>query len=91
MKKSELEKTIEGLGLIREFLGEGLPGQREVFEAHINVLYDAEELLKKQNEVIVDLLHVGYPHNFQSEELWVIRYMYEITDVIRKAVHLSNE
>lgn len=44
------EKCIEGLGLIREFLGEGLPGHRQVFETYINVLNDAEKLLKKDEE-----------------------------------------
>lgn len=44
------EKVIEGLGLIREFLWQGLPGQRQVFETYINVLNDAECLLKKDEE-----------------------------------------
>jgi len=52
MKESKLEKTIEGLGLIRVFLGEGFPGQRETFEEYINILHDAEEMLKKQKAVI---------------------------------------
>ena len=52
---------------------------------------EAIELLKRQNEVIIDLLHVGYPHNFQREKPWIVRYMYEITEVMKKAVHLNNE
>ena len=46
--------------------------------------------LKAQGEVIDELLKVGYPHNFQREEPWIINYMYTITNVIKKAVNLSN-
>jgi len=49
---------------------------------------DAIALLKAQNEVIEDLLKVGYPHNFQREEPWIVDYMYAITNVIKKAVKL---
>ena len=52
---------------------------------------DALALLKAQNEIIDGLIKVGYPHNFQREEPWIINYMYAITDVIRKAVNLRNE
>lgn len=52
---------------------------------------DALELLKEQDEIIDALLKVGYPHNFQREEPWIVNYMYSITDVVRKAVHLRNE
>ena len=52
---------------------------------------DALELLKAQDEIIDDLIKVGYPHNFQREEPWIVNYMYAITDVIRKAVNLKND
>ena len=52
---------------------------------------DALELLKEQDEIIDALLKVGYPHNFQREPPWIVNYMYSITDVVRKAVHLRNE
>lgn len=52
--------------------------------------HDAIVLLKEQNEVIDALLKVGYPHNFQREEPWIVNYMYAITDVIKQAVHLRN-
>lgn len=55
------------------------------------LMHDALELLKAQNEIIYDLLKVGYPHNFQREEPWIVNYMYAITDVIRKAVNFRNE
>ena len=56
-----------------------------------NLHRDALELLKAQNEIIDDLIKVGYPHNFQREEPWIVNYMYAITDVIRKAVNLKND
>ena len=46
-------------------------------------------LIKAQNEVIQALRKVGYPHNFQREEPWIVNYMYAITDVIKKAVSLE--
>ena len=51
---------------------------------------DALALLKAQSEVIDDLIKVGYPHNFQREEPWIVNYMYAITDIIKKAVNLNN-
>lgn len=50
---------------------------------------DALSLLKAQNEVIEDLRKVGYPHNFQREEPWIVDYMRLITGVIKKAVELN--
>lgn len=46
-------------------------------------------LIEAQDEVIRALLKVGYPHNFQREEPWIVNYMYAITDVIKKAVKLG--
>jgi hypothetical protein len=51
---------------------------------------DALSMLKAQGEVIDALLKVGYPHNFQMEEPWIVNYMYAITDVMKKAVNLRN-
>lgn len=56
----------------------------------LDVTADALSLLKAQGEVIDALLKVGYPHNFQREEPWIVNYMYAITDVVRKAVNLRN-
>ena len=47
--------------------------------------------LKEDEKIIDALLKVGYPHDFQREEPWIIDYMYLITDVIRKAVNFRNE
>lgn len=56
----------------------------------LDVTADALSLLKAQGEVIDALLKVGYPHNFQMEEPWIVNYMYAITGVIKKAVNLRN-
>ena len=37
------------------------------------------------------MLKVGYPHNFQREEPWIVNYMYAITAVVKKAVRLKNK
>lgn len=52
---------------------------------------EAIDLLNRQKEVIDALLKLGYPHNFQREEPWIVNYMYAITEVVKKAVHLRNE
>lgn len=52
---------------------------------------DALTLLKAQDDVITALLKVGYPHGFEREEPWIVDYMNQITNVIRKAVQLRND
>lgn len=52
---------------------------------------EAIDLINKQSEAIDALLKVGYPHNFQREEPWIVNYMYAITAVVKKAVRLRNE
>ena len=90
---SDFEKVFKGLD--RCYKGCPVPVDCPYKDNHKcceqELLGDALELLKRQNEVIIDLLHVGYPHNFQREEPWIVRYMYEITEVVKKAVHLNNE
>lgn len=44
------EEVIKGCELIKEFLGDGLPGKRVVFNTYINILNDAITLLKEQEE-----------------------------------------
>lgn len=51
---------------------------------------DALELLKEQSAIIDALVKVGYPHNFQREAPWIVNYMLNITDVVRKAIDLKN-
>lgn len=90
------EKIIKGLAICKEdsklCFGESECGYQSCFpRCWITLASDALELLKAQNEVIEDLLKVGYPHNFQREEPWIVDYMYAITKVIKKAVNLNNE
>lgn len=61
-----------------------------ICDVNAGLIDAAVETLKAQGEVIDDLLKVGYPHNFQREEPWIVNYMYAITDVIKKAVNLNN-
>lgn len=51
---------------------------------------DALALLEEQSAIIDALLKVGYPHNFQREAPWIVNYMLNITDVVRKAINLRN-
>jgi hypothetical protein len=55
-----------------------------------DLMHDALSLLKAQDEVIQALRKVGYPHDFQLEEPWIVNYMNNITEVVRKAVRLNN-
>ena len=87
------EKVINGLTCC---LNENDPMQCEKCRYRTNFLQcvkllreDAVAMLKAQGEVIDALLKVGYPHNFQREEPWIVNYMYAITDVVRKAVKLE--
>lgn len=61
------------------------------FTEEAEVIEETISLLKKQKEIIDALLKVGYPHNFQREEPWIVNYMYAITAVVKKAVNLRNE
>ena len=51
---------------------------------------DALELLKAQDEVIQELLKVGYPHNVQFENPLIVNYMVDIAKIVRKAACLRN-
>lgn len=55
-----------------------------------NLLKNSLSILKAQNEVIAELRKVGYPHDFQDEKPWIVDYMNLITEVIKKAMRLSN-
>ena len=63
----------------------------EKFNRALDIVLDALERLEKQNEVIQELLKVGYPHNFQREKPWIVNYMYAITEVVKKVVQLESE
>lgn len=64
--------------------------EQEVCDGLDQLHQGALDLLKEQDAVIDALLKVGYPHDFQNEEPWVVNYMWAITDVVRKAVRLRN-
>ena len=89
----DIEKVIKGLEICMKDNGHfDCPYYREGQICDINsMLCDALELLKKQNEVIEELLKVGYPHNFQLEKPHIVNYMQSITKVVKKAVHFRNE
>jgi len=42
------EKVIKGCELLKDFLGDGLPGKNVVFNSYINIVNDAIALLKEQ-------------------------------------------
>lgn len=65
-------------------------GRSSIVMMHTDNLENILEVLKAQDEVIRALRKVGYPHDFQREEPWIVNYMYAITDVIKKAVSLRN-
>ena len=55
------------------------------------MMADALELLKEQDEIIQELINVGVPHNFQREQPWLVTYMYKITAIVQKAFKLKGE
>ena len=83
-----IEKTKTGLfEMLQRDTWKDIDPERSRFQP---VLNDALELLKEQQTIIDELLKVGYPHNFQREEPWIVNYMLKITEVVKKAVHLRN-
>ena len=58
------EKVIKGLELLKDFLGDGLPGKRVVFNSYINIVNNALSLLKEQ-EPITGETSDGY-HTFNE-------------------------
>ncbi len=49
---TDREKVIKGCELVKEFIGDGLPGNMVVFNSYINILNDAIALLKEQEAVV---------------------------------------
>ena len=45
------EKVIKGLELLKDFISDGLPGKRVVFNSYINIVNDAIALMKEQEAV----------------------------------------
>lgn len=38
-----------------------------------------------------ELCELGYPHNFQHEEPWVVEYCYDVSRIIDKAMKIRNK
>ena len=55
MMMADREKVIKGLELLKDFLGDGLPGKRVVFNSYINIVNNAITLLKEQEAEIRQL------------------------------------
>lgn len=86
---ADIEKVIKGVfEMLQRDTWKDIDQERHRFQP---VLNDVLKLLKKQNEVIEELLKVGYPHNFQLEKPHIVNYMQSITKVVKKAVHFRNE
>lgn len=49
------EKVVKGLELLKDFLGDGLPGKRVVFNSYINIVNNAITLLKEQQKLIDEI------------------------------------
>ena len=47
----DMEKVIEGLEVIKQFFGYGLPSTAEMFDSYYGILNDAQKLLKEQEAV----------------------------------------
>ena len=99
MEKPDFDKTVKGLECCIKRISScqcvfGCPYEDVCWadgeELYLSLLKDALELVKAQNEVITELLKVGYPHDFQQEKPWIVNYLYAITNVIKKAVRLNN-
>ena len=94
---ADLEKVLKGLECCCSMTGEACrqcPYDEECAEmigsGSAHLCSDALELLKEQSAIIDALVKVGYPHNFQREAPWIVNYMLNITDVVRKAIDLKN-
>lgn len=49
---------------------------------------NANEL--KMKSIVKDLIELGYPHNFQLENSWVVDYCYNVSDIVKKAMELKS-
>ena len=54
------------------------------------ICVDAITMIKEQEELINELLNLGYPHNFQHEAPWVVDYLYSLTEIIKKAFKVKE-
>lgn len=89
---AEREKVIKGLELLKDFLGDRLPGKRVVFNSYVGIANDAIVLLKEQEwELITEdsdgILH-GLPGDdgiylmTDGKEIWIDEYVDGVDDGI---------
>jgi len=87
------EKVIKGLELLKDFLGDGLPGKRVVFNSYIGISNVAIILLKEQawhllKEDADGLIH-GLPGDdgqylmTDGEDIWIDDYVDGVDDGIQ--------
>lgn len=41
--------------------------------------------LQEYHKVLYELTELGVPHNFQREQPWLVKYMYDITKIVKEA------
>lgn len=59
--------------------------EQKVFDKIEN---DTKEIEIKK--IVNDLIELGYPHNFQLENSWVVDYCYKVSDIVKKAMELKS-
>ena len=63
-----------------------------IAEDAIELLKENEETIKflssklqEYHKVLYELTELGVPHNFQREQPWLVKYMYDITKIVKEA------
>ena len=65
------EKVIKGCELLKDFLGDGLPGKNVVFNSYINIVNDAIDLLKEQEDLKQKMWNALYAEEDKLEKKFV--------------------
>ena len=96
----EIEKVVNGISdidlKIKNELTFGSAGEettitkKEIAQWEVTI-ESTLELIADFKEVILDLLNIGYPHNFQHENPWIVNYMYGITKIVDKAYEVMKK
>ena len=86
------EKVIKGLELLKDFLCDGLPGKRVVFNSYIGIANDAISLLKEQEWNLLTEDDDGIIHGLPGDDgqylmtdgrdIWIDDYMDGVDDGI---------
>ena len=40
--------------------------------------------------IVKQLIELGYPHNFQHENKWVVDYCYKISEIVKQAIEIKK-